>query len=48
MSWETKKISQIMRITKGEAITKTSEREGPYPVILGGQEFERYNNKIRR
>ena len=49
MSWETKKFSQIMRITKGEAITKASEREGPYPVILGGQEpayyIDRYNHE---
>lgn len=49
MSWETKKFSQILKITKGEAITKASENEGPYPVILGGKEpayyIDRYNHE---
>ena len=34
-----------MTITKGEAITKASETEGPYPVILGGQEPAYYINR---
>lgn len=48
MKWETKKFSQIMKISKGEAITKATENEGKYPVILGGQEpayyIDRYNH----
>lgn len=48
MSWETRRFSEIMRITKGEAITRASEKEGPYPVILGGKEpayyISRYNH----
>ena len=48
MNWETKRFSQIMTISKGEAITKASEEAGPYPVILGGKEpayfINRYNH----
>ncbi len=45
MNWETKRFSQVMTITKGEAITKASEKEGIYPVILGGQEPAYYINR---
>lgn len=49
MNWEQKRFSQIVTISKGEAITKASENEGPYPVILGGQEpayyIDRYNHE---
>ncbi len=48
MNWATKKFSQIMTISKGEAITKAGEEYGPYPVILGGKEpayyIGRYNH----
>ena len=48
MNWETKKFSQIMMISKGESITRATENEGKYPVILGGQEpayyIDRYNH----
>lgn len=49
MNWEIKRFSQIITISKGEAITKSSEHEGKYPVILGGQEpayyIDRYNHE---
>ena len=49
MNWEQKRFSQIVTIAKGEAITRASENEGPYPVILGSQEpayyIDRYNHE---
>lgn len=49
MNWELRKFSEIVTILKGEAITKSSENEGPFPVILGGQEpayyIDRYNHE---
>ncbi len=49
MNWELRKFSEIVTISKGEAITKSSENEGPFPVILGGQEpayyIDRYNHE---
>ena len=48
MNWELKRFSEIVTISKGEAITKASENEGSFPVILGGQEpayyIDRYNH----
>lgn len=38
MSWECKKLGDIIEIKKGTYITKKESKEGPYPVILGGQE----------
>lgn len=49
MNWELKRFSEIVTLSKGEAITKASEKEGPFPVVLGGQEpayyIDRYNHK---
>ena len=48
MKWETKRFNQLMKITKGEPITRATSKEGCYPVILGGQEpayyIDRYNH----
>ena len=38
MSWENVKLGDIIEIKKGTYITKKESKEGPYPVILGGQE----------
>lgn len=38
MKWEKVKLGDIIEIKKGEYITKKEAKEGPYPVILGGQE----------
>ena len=38
MSWENIKLGDIIEIKKGAYITKKESKEGPYPVILGGQE----------
>ena len=45
MKWDTKRFSQIIRVAKGQAITRAGEEEGPYPVILGGQEPAYYINR---
>lgn len=49
MNWTIKRFSQIMHIKKGEAITRATENEGQYPVILGGQEpayhIDRFNHE---
>lgn len=45
MNWVTKRFSEIMTISKGEAITKASEEAGPFPVILGGKEPAYYINR---
>lgn len=38
-------LGSIINITKGSYITKKEATEGPYPVILGGQEPAYYINK---
>ena len=38
MSWEKVRLGDINQIKKGTYITKKEAKEGPYPVILGGQE----------
>ena len=38
MSWKRVKLEDIIEIKKGTYITKKESKEGPYPVILGGQE----------
>ncbi len=38
MSWNQVKLEDIIDIKKGAYITKKESKEGPYPVILGGQE----------
>ena len=38
MSWENVKLGDVIQIKKGTYITKKESKEGPYPVILGGQE----------
>ena len=48
MSWEYKQLGDIIEIKKGAYITKKESNEGPYPVILGGQEpayyIDRFNH----
>ena len=45
MSWDEAKLSDIIVIKKGAYITKKESKEGPYPVILGGQEPAYYIDK---
>ena len=45
MSWVKAKLGDIMVIKKGAYITKKESKEGPYPVILGGQEPAYYIDK---
>ena len=49
MNGEMTSFSQIMTIRKGQPITKAEANEGPYPVILGGQEpayyIDHYNHE---
>ena len=45
MSWDKAKLSDIIVIKKGAYITKKESKEGPYPVILGGQEPAYYIDK---
>ena len=44
-------LGSIIEIKKGSYITKKDAKEGPYPVILGGQEpayyIDRYNHTGR-
>ena len=45
MSWDKAKLGDIIVIKKGAYITKKESKEGPYPVILGGQEPAYYIDK---
>lgn len=46
---EMKALGDVIRVKKGEYITKKDEKEGVYPVILGGKEpayyIDRYNHE---
>ena len=48
MKWEKVKLGELVEIKKGAYITKKGSKEGPYPVILGGQEpayyIDRFNH----
>lgn len=48
MKWEKVRLGDIIEIKKGSYITKKDSKEGPYPVILGGQEpayyIDRFNH----
>lgn len=48
MMWEQKKLGELTEIKRGNYITKKDAKEGPYPVILGGQKpayyIDRYNH----
>lgn len=46
MSWEKVTLGDIIEIKKGSYITKKESKEGPYPVILGGQEPAYYIDKF--
>ena len=46
MSWERKKLNEIIDIKKGKYITKKDSVVGPYPVILGGREPAYYINQF--
>ncbi|MEE5994285.1 MAG: restriction endonuclease subunit S [Oscillospiraceae bacterium] len=45
MKWEKVKLGDIIKIKKGEYITKKESKQGIYPVILGGKEPAYYIDK---
>lgn len=46
MKWEQKLLGELIEIKKGSYVTKKESKEGPYPVILGGQEPAYYIDKF--